>query len=879
MSRRDPLPVRATLALLRPFLPRDWRDDILADLRESHRRRADDRSRTWAALWLVGQAGAFAAHFAAERLVESVRGHGAGGSLDALRRDLRESLRAMASAPGLTLTVVGTVAVAVGATTAIASVVQTVLLAPLPYPEPERIVVMGDYPWTPTPLVERLDVPGGPLAEVAGFYPDRHTLVGAGEPVEVEGVEVTHDFFDLLGVEMATGRGFDRSDMHPDAPPVVILSHALRQRRFAGEEALGHTVRVDGRPREVVGVTPAGFRQLTPRTDAPELWLPARPDPTRHNGPDEWIIPVARLAPESDLAAAQSALDRAAEGWRAEDPGGSTRQPRWAPLSTTLTADAEPALLVLLAAVTALLLLACVNVSNLLLVRAAARRTEVAVRSALGASRGRLLRRSLTESVVLGVAGGLGGLAVLAVALEVVLALAPPELPRLDAVKVDVGVLLFALTLSVGTGLLFGITPALAAARQESGRALGEGGRAATGSGHRRRLTRGLVVTQVALTVLLLVGAGLLLRSFAGLSGQEPGFRTHDIVAVSLRARSDDYASVPRLEAFQRRVGRSLAALPGVEAVGATNNLPMRRSGSSRLFVVEGEEVEREAQYGVVSPGYFEALEIPLLQGRSIRETDTRDAPAVAVVDEPLARRLWPGGDALGRRFRLVDEEAWITVVGVSAPVRGGGPGSEPAPGFYISWQQRPANETELAVGREVFYLLRTPLEPSALAPAVRRAVADVDPVQPVAEVRRLADVMAAELAPHRFRALLLAVFAGLALALAASGTYGVMGQVVAERTREMGIRRALGASPGRVALRVLGLGMRLTLVGAAVGLAAALLAGPWLESLLFGVEPADPLTALAAVATVVVATAAACLAPALRAGRLDPVRAIRTEA
>ncbi len=525
-----------------------------------------------------------------------------------------------------------------------------------------------------------------------------------------------------------------------------------------------------------------------------------------------------------------------------------------------------------------MLLLAVVNVANLLLVRSSGRQRELAIRTAMGASGGRLARQLLAESMVLALAGGAAAVLLMAGGLRLILTVAPEDVPRMGEVSVDAPVLLFTLGVSLVTGLLFGLVPALATTRRPPDEVLRDGGRTATGSKRKHRVSQALVVAEVTLALILLVGAGLLVRSFVSLTGQEPGFRTEDVLAASLHVSEDRYDAVPEMEGFYRRLWERVGEIPGVESAAVSNNLPIRRGNTTRSYVAEGEERPRVAQYGVVSPGYFRTLGIPILRGRGFRASDRRGSSPVVVIDEAMRRELWPDTDPMGRRLRFEDEEAWMTVVGVVASSRGSGLGEAPRPGFYISYQQRPATDVELAVGRNAVLLVQSARGPAEMTRTLREAVWEVDSRQPVPEVATLQSVVREEVAPERFRAVLLGAFAGVALLLVVAGIYGVVAYLVAERTHEFGIRVAMGATRSDIVRRVLRWGLGLTALGVALGTAGVLAVNRYMASLLFGVTPTDPVTLGAAVGTIGLVALAACLVPALRATRVDPVLALRSE-
>lgn len=876
------------LALLRRVLPSDWSEDIVRDLEEAHRRERANRGPLRADVWLAGQVVRFAGRFALERRPWRTDSGGEKERLASLTQDVRLTFRSLLRVPVFSLAVIATLAVGVGANAAVFSVVRGVLLKPLPYPHSDRLVVAEPSPWVPAEIVEDVRRRSPALEEVAGFYPLDFTVTGAERPEGVHGAVVTPDLLTLLGADMALGRAFTDKDARPDAPRTAILSHADWERSYGASPAvIGRSIRLDGVPHEIIGVMSAGFRQLTPRTGEVGVWTPAGMDrlgaDVLPEGSISWAIPVARLAAGVPRERAQAELDAALDRYRERHPeavDGPIRRLRWAPLRSNLTHAVRNGLLVLQAAVGLLLLLSCVNVANLLLVRFDSRRGEVAVRSALGASRVRLLRQLVTESVMLAIAGGLAGLVLRAAFLELMLAVAPPDLPRIGTVSDDGSIVFFTMALAIVAGLAFGTIPALAATRESPQQGLKESGRVARRSGSRQRLSRALVVAQVALTLMLVVSATLLVRSFVALSDQDPGFGTDGVVAVRMSVPEDRYESMPLLVGYLGRLVGRVQEVPGVGEAAVSNNLPLWRGNAIRSFVIDGESEVRDAQYGVVSADYFRTLGIPLLRGRPFGETDGPDAPRVAIVDEAFAERAWPGQDAIGKRLRFEDGRESLTVVGVCGDIRGYGLAAAPEPGLYIPYAQRPATPVEVAVGKNVVLLVR--LQRSAdtgeAAQALRQAVWDVEPGQPVPEITPLAAILSDSTRPQRFRATLLAAFAAVALLIAIAGIYGVVGHVLAQRTGELAIRRALGASDREAVRLVLGWGLRLAGVGIVLGGVGVVWAGRLIRGLLFGIEPTDPGTLLAGAVTVLLITLVACAVPAYRATRVDALVAMRSE-
>lgn len=877
---------RLLLRWLHGVLPADWATDIIRDLDEAHGHRSRMRGGVGADLWLIGQTVLFTGRFGLEQALEAVRAKPHARSGGALRGDVLHAFRALRASPAFFAGVIATLAIGIGANTAVFSIVNTVVFESLPYPGSDRLVMVEPNGWTPASIVLELERSGDSFEDLVGFYPRPFVITEHDGSAELAGAVVTPDFFGFFGADMALGRPFGEADARPEAPRTVVISHGTWQRRFGGSpDLVGRVLRIDDELRVVIGVAGEDFRQLTPRTDEPEIWIPAAMGALGADvlpeGAPGWAIPIGRLRASVPMSRAQSDLDRAVARSRASNPAEQEEAPwdfRLARLESHLTDGVRPALLILQAAVGVVLLLACVNVANLLLVRFASRTREVAIRAALGASRGRLFRQLLTESMLLSLLGGLAGLGLMVACLEVFLAIAPADIPRIGEVAIDAPVLLFTLTVAVVTGLSFGIVPALIASRQAPWTSLLHGGRT-VGSRRKRRLSQSLVVAEITLTMVLVVAAALLVRSFASLAGQPPGFRTEDILTARLHVPPDRYPTVPLLEDFYRSLVERLRDVPGMEVVAMANRLPIDRGGSTRAYSVEGETEPRQAvHYAVVSPGYFAALEIPVLKGRAIEDADRRGAPPVTVVDEALARTVWPGEDAIGKRFRFAGTEPWYTVVGVAGGIRGNGLAREPEAGFYISYQQRLETAVELGVGRTAVLLARTRVDPSALSEALRQVVLEIDPGQPVPDIRTLEGVVSQTLGPHRFRALLVGSFAAIAIVLAMAGIYGVVSHLLGERAREFGIRKAIGATGGDILRDVLGWGLSLAALGTVLGLLGVYLLMGYLTSLLFGVTPTDPLTIAGAAAGIFAVTLLACLVPALRAVGADPLVALASE-
>jgi putative ABC transport system permease protein len=799
-----------------------------------------------------------------------------------LLQDLRYGLRRLSRSPGFTLVAVGALALGIGANTAIFSVVNAVLLRPLPYPEPEQLVQV--YESRPRQNMTRVDVSpneflawadeGGSFRQLAAVDFASFNLTGRGEPERVSGALVTASYFPLFGVRPAHGRAFLPEEDQPGRDNVVVLGHELWQQSFGADPAVvGRAVNLDGTACTVVGVMPQGFRLPQNAKLARPVAFTAQ-DRTRAGS--HFLTVYGRLKPgvTGELAAAELA----AVAGRLEQTFAQTNvghQVMLAPLHEELVGDVRPALLLLLGAVGLVLLIACANLANLLLARAAARRKEVAVRAALGASRWRIVRQLLAESVLLSGAGGAAGLLLAVWGVDLLVGLDPAGVQRVGAVSLDAGVFAFTAALSLLTGLLFGLAPALQASKTDFVETLKEGGRSSGGGPARSRLRSALVVAEVALTVVLLVSAGLLTKSFRRLLDVDPGLDPRGVLTLDLSLPDTKYAESHQVAAFYRQLLESVAALPGVEAAGAVSVLPLAGSDNSNFVQIEGRpplpagQALRAGRRNV-SADYFKALRIPLKGGRGFADADSAEAPRVAVINEAMARAFFAGEDPLGKRLRTGDNNPWVTVVGVVGDVRHRGLDVDVRPEMFFHAAQTPSREMTLVV--------RAAGDPLALVGAARERVLAVDRDQPVGNVKTMETWLAESLASRRFAVLLLGLFALVAAALAAVGLYGVVSYTVAQRTHELGLRLALGARPRDVLRLVIRQGMSMTLVGAVVGLVAALAFARLMSGLLFGVAAHDPATFVGVPVLLLAVALLACYVPARRATKVDPMVALRHE-
>src|SRR5215510_8683390 len=810
-----------------------------------------------------------------------------GGWLETLWQDLRYGARVLLKNPGFTLIAVITLALGIGANTAIFSVVNTALLHPLPYKEPDRLVMLQGEPWMQVePFLswrEHSQVCEG----ITAFDGAAFTLTGSTQPERVDGVYVSSDYFQRLGVAAVSGRTFLPEEDRAGKNQVVLLSHGLWQRRFGGDPSIvGKTLTMNDKSYTVVGIISTGSQFFTNDDSLrfmgrAELWAPLvlstiNPD----SEGKRYVAPVARLKPEVTLQQAQAELDTLINRLKQEHPDFFPTDLRWGgvKLSLLLTQVVQHfrlSLLVLFAAVGFVLLIACANVANLLLAHAMARQKETAIRAALGASRFRLVRQFLAESVLLSVLGGSLGLLLAHWGLDLIVALIPGDIPRVEKISIDQTVLVFTLMVALLTGLVFGLAPALAASKPDLHEMLKEGGRTSTGGIGRNRTLSLLVVSEAALALVLLIGAGLMIHSFLRLNSVNPGVNPENVLTMSIALPKTKYSTDDQVRLCYQKMLQRIEALPGVLSAGTTGALPVSARWGGTGITVEGRSEVQGTNQDTVSPDYFRATGIPLLEGRYFTERDVAGAPAVTIINKALARRYWPGESPLGKRIEVASNKQWLSVVGVVGDVKRQGLEAETEPGYFTPHLQPPAGR-HLHSGWNL--VVRTASDPMSLAAAVQREVWAVDKDQPVTNIQTLEQVISDSIAPLRFRTLLLGLFAVVALVLATVGIYGVMAYAVTQRTHEIGIRMALGAQQRDVLKLVIGQGMRLALIGIALGLLAASALTRLVKSLLFGVSATDPVT-FVIVATLLAGMALlACWLPARRATKVDPMIALRCE-
>jgi putative ABC transport system permease protein len=821
-------------------------------------------------------------------LQEESRGRWGWNWIEDLVKDFAYGARGLRKSPGFTATAVITLILGIGATTAIFSVVNTVLLQPLRYSEPGQLVRIEEkhQGWDTVGISHAtyIDVAKGQyrtLGAVAGYRPFSFNVTGDGEPEQVNGAFVSANLFSTLGVMPELGRGFTVDEQREGANHVVVLSYALWQRRFGGDaKVIGKTMRVSDTAHEIVGVMPARFTfpdqtSWLPGSGVMGLWTPLMIEgESAKNRRSHIVRSIGRLAPGASLAAAQAELERVAQRINEENPGVDPGMGIGAwNLKQRMTARVQPALLVLLGAVGLMVLAACANVANLVLMRNTGRAREFAVRAALGAGRARLLRQSFVESTLLGLAGGAGGVLLAEWSVRLIAALGPQDVPRLSEVRVDGAVLAFAMGLSMATAMIFGAVPAAQACWADPNQSLKEGAKG-TASAKGARLRGALVVAEVALTLMLLTGGGLLVNSFARLSQVAPGFDEKHVLTMSLFLSPAKYGGRDaEIAPFLESVVERARAVPGVVSAGIVNSLPVK-GGVGTDFVIVGRPKGKEdldADVRIADENYLQTMRIPLLRGRWFKRFDTERSKKVLVISQAMAQKYWPNENPIGAQVTMLDWGPPLTgeIVGVVGDIKDAL--DQPASSFFY-WPERqfPSIFASLVV--------RTAGEPTGVAGAVKAAIWSIDANQSVAAVQTMEQVLADSVSRRKMQTALLGVFAALALLMAMVGIYGVMAYSVSARGREIGIRMALGADVGAVRNLVLGEGMRWTATGVALGLAGAVGLAGVLSSLLYGVSPRDPGTLIGVTLLLVAVAMLACYVPARRAMNVDPMKTLRTE-
>ncbi|HEV3469892.1 MAG TPA: ABC transporter permease [Pyrinomonadaceae bacterium] len=809
--------------------------------------------------------------------------------IEDFRQDVRFGLRMLGKRPVFTAVALLTLSLGIGANTAIFSVVNAVLLRPLPYEDSERIVRVWNtfaprgltqLPISEPEFVEFRDQSKS-FEHVAAYVTGALTLTGAGEPERVVATESSAALFPVLRVRPELGRTFSAEEEQAGRPEVIVVSHRLWQRRFGADPGLiGKTLALNGRGRTVVGIMPPGFNYPTGDVD---LWAPLTIEPASTNLGVHYLDVIARLKPGVTPGQAQAEMGAVFDGLMRKYPeyykDAAGAGVSLVPLHEQVVGDVRPALLVLLGGVGFMLLIACANVANLLLARAAARKKEIATRTAFGASRLRIVRQLLTESLVLFVLGGALGLLLALWGVHLLVGASPVEIPRMSEVGIDGRVLLFTTLTSLLAGTFFGLAPALQASKPDLNEALKEGGRAGAGGRGQSRTRDLLVVSELALSVVLLVGAGLMVRSFLRLLEVRLGFDPDNVLTMQLSLPHSRYPESHQVVGFYRQLLERVGGLPGVQAAAAVSQMPVGEVRMNASFEAEGRAFEAAsaiADFNRVTPDYFRAMSLPLVRGRPLAEADTEGLPAAVVINQTMARKFWPGEDPTGKRIRLRADAPWLTVVGVAADTKNRGLGAETKPEMYF-----PHSEQSFGLGppsSAMTLVVRSANDPRQVVSAIRAEVRAMDRDLPVYRVQTMGEVVAASISRTRFTMLLLALFAGLALLLASVGVYGVMSYGVGQRTHEIGVRKALGAQPRDITGLFVRQGFVLALAGVGLGLLGALALTRAMRGLLYGVTASDPLTFMSVPLLLMATALLACYLPARRATRVDPMTALRYE-
>jgi putative ABC transport system permease protein len=810
--------------------------------------------------------------------------------------EIKVALRGLLKSPGFSAIAIATLALAIGANSAVLSLTNALLIRPLPYRAPEQLVLLWEQ--FRAQGLERIPVSAPEFVDyekqtrsferIAAFDYESFNLSAGANPERVQGAVVSPSLFDLLGIPPSRGRTFATNEFGAGHNDVVVISARLWQRRFNSDPAvLGSKLLLNGRSFSVVGIMPASFEFPLPLfnvqggqfAERADIWKPIAftEDQMKSRGWRGYGI-VARLRPGISRAQAQAEIDTLVAGWKQQFADNYGTDSGFAgklyALQDQVVGGMRNGLLILLGAVSLVLLIACANLATMMLARAGARERELAIRVALGASPLRLLRQLLTESVLLALIGGAVGVLLAVWGLDLLRTIGAQTIPRLREINLDTTVLGLTFIVSVGTGILFGLMPALSSAKPELTEALKDGGRGVTSGARRNRLRNALVVAEVSLALVLLVGAGLLMKSFIRLQNVSPGFNPHSVVTMELALPELKYPRGKPVADFYAELTRRIRSIPGVEHAGLTTILPLSGSSSDNSFIIEGRSpvqkglMSADEEIRIITPDYFRVLQTPLLKGRFFTEADTADAPRVVIINQALAKKYWPNEEALGKRITFDETNPkWLTIVGVVGDIKHRGLEFDPIPEQYVPHPQMPHREMILAV--------RSSQNPDTLISAVRREVLAFDPEQPVANVRTLNGVIADSIAPRRLSVVLLGVFAAIALLLAAVGTYGVISYLVVQRTHEIGVRMALGAQRQDVLTLVVGHALKLVGIGIALGLILALFSTRALSALLYSVGAFDLGTF---VVVTIVLTAVALFAsyiPALRATRADPMIAL----
>ena len=808
--------------------------------------------------------------------------------MSTLWQDLRYGARVLFKHPSFALIAITALALGIGANTAIFSIVNAVLLRQLPYKDAEQIMMLwetdpkrgGSETGFSYPRFTFLHDQQKSFDAVAAYTTRSFSVMGQDGPMLVPGAHISDDFFRATGIYPALGHAFTPEENQTGAAPVAILGHDLWRNNFGGNASvIGQSLTADGQSYTIVGVMPAGFKLFDETID---LWIP-RVNETNFLNPQQiqrggiYLAVFGRLKSGVSIEQARAGLDVINQQYQQAYSGNSDAPNGMGmgSLRDYLVGDIRSTLWILLVAVGFVLLIACANVANLLLARVAGRHKEIAVRMSLGATFWRLMRQTLTESVLLSVIGGAVGLILAFLGLKLVLSLGPEVLPRANEIKLDGWVLVFTLLISVFTGIVFGVAPALLQAKTNSNESLKEGGRGESGSRRRHRLHQALVIAEVALTLVLLIGAGLLIRSFLRLRNVDTGLNPRGVLTMQIVLPASRYANPAQMAVFYDQLLEKVKSVPGVTSAGTTTRLHLDEPGSTVLFFPEGQEdlgaQNPQARLRIVSPQYFDTLGIPLLQGRMFNERDTATGPRVMVINESMARRYFPGQNPLGKRITYTLDRLTCEVVGVVRDAKTSVADAQAREEMYVPYPQR-------TVPRMTLVVRGNSSDPLTLSQEVRRQVQAVDKEQPVAKIRSMDQVIAETLSQPRFTTTLLMIFAAVALVLATIGIYGVMSYSVTERTKEFGILMAVGAQQRDVLKMVLGQGLILAAIGVAIGLLAIIPLRRLLLTQVFGISATDPLTLVGVSLLLMFVALLACYIPAVRATRVDPLDALRYE-
>jgi putative ABC transport system permease protein len=802
-------------------------------------------------------------------------------------QDVRYGIRMLAKSPGFTAVAVITLALGIGANTAIFSVVRAVLLKSLPYPEPDRLMSIREFQTHKGDMsvswMNFLDwrAQNQSFERMAVTRADHAVMTGAGEPTLLRAGRVSAAFFPLLGAKPILGRSFSEEEDTAAAIPMTVLSYSLWRTRFGGDAAIvGKNVMLDDEAYNVIGVMPPEFNFFEQKIDLyTPIGLRAKIRQYLNRGNHQGLTALARLRPGVSLSAARAELEGIAKRLELQYPETNSGDSAViTPLYESRVSEIRPALLVLLGAVACVLLIACVNVANLLLARAAARSREFAIRASIGAGRGRIVQQLLTESVLLSLIGGFLGLLVATWAIGPLLRIAPPDIPRLGETEIDRGVFVFTLLVTFFSGILFGLAPAFQASRSDVNTSLRESGRSSTPGRPHQRLRAALLISEVSLAVVLVIGSGLLIRSLLKALDVNPGFRADHVLALDVNLPLPKYKEKPSWVSFMNQAVERIHNLPGVESASAVMCPPLVGDCWDSVFSMDDRPVPPQAElpsavFNNIEPGYFRTLQTPLLAGRTFTQADTQSSAPVVLINETMARRWWPGGNPIGKRIKQgwpKDDVPFREIIGIVGDLHQDGPDQPLLPEVFLPAGQYPFSSMTI--------LVRTKPEPSSLATAAVDAIHGIDADQPVSNIKPMTAYLSESLGSRKFLTLLLGLFGGLALLLATVGIYGVMAYTVSLRTHELGIRVALGAQRGDVFGLIVGFGARLALAGIAIGLAGSLALARLMQSQLFGVSSLDPATFVAVAVLLCCVAVAACYIPARRAMRVDPIVALRYE-